>query len=239
MEEKKPSKLSLSTLLLILALIIIIVMACYIYLDKTNSEKKITELETNISNLQSSLDSLQEGNNNTLNNVTENNETVANDSVSFTDEQVKTTLSNYLELQAHANCDSLLENLTEKGKLNYDSSKNTVQNDGTVLTNIKFSDYKNAMLNYVSETEFEKNWNSTQHFSKTNNGYLTKIQGGGSLNVYTIKSITKNDTFNYTAKTSYIIDITETDKTYDQNFKFVVKDYNGNCVIDSIEQSNS
>lgn len=151
----------------------------------------------------------------------------------FTDEQVKTTLTNYLELQAVADCDSLLEKLTEKGNLNYNSANNTILDDGTVITNIKFSDYKSAMLNYVSESEFERNWSSTLDFSEDSNGLLTKVQGGGNLRIYTINSITKNDDSTYSAKISFIVDENDTEKE-DEDITFTVKSYNDNCVIDSI-----
>lgn len=241
MEEKKTIKVSFVMLFLIIAIIVVIIMACYIFIDKTNSNKKIAELEADITNMQSTLNSLQEENNNNIivnsekNNDLNDIKNKGNEIASFSDEQVKTTLSNFLELRAHANCDSLLENLTQKGKLNYNSSQDIILNDGTVVTTIKFSDYRNAMLNYVSENEFESNWKSSQYFSENDSGYLTKIQGGGALNIYTIKSITKNGELNYIAETSYITDITEADNTYNEKFSFTVKKYNGNCVIDTIE----
>ena len=45
MSEKK--SLSLSTLLLLFSILVIIVMACYIYIEKTNANKKIANLEAN------------------------------------------------------------------------------------------------------------------------------------------------------------------------------------------------
>ena len=89
------------------------------------------------------------------------------------------------------------------------------------------------MLNYVSEKEFEKNWNTTLYFGKNDEGYLTKPQGGGGLRVYTIESCVKNNNSTYTAKTS---SIAENDNSTKENkdFIFTVKSYNGNCVIDSI-----
>lgn len=60
MEEKKQLKMSLSTFLLIIAIIVIIVMACYIYIDKTNSNKEIANLETNATNMQNTIDNLQD-----------------------------------------------------------------------------------------------------------------------------------------------------------------------------------
>lgn len=236
MEERKVIKINLQTFFLILAIVVIIVMGIFIYKiynEKTLETKKSAELQTQINNLKGKIDNISETINS--NSSIENSNTNNNSNIAFTDEQVKTALSNFLELRAHLNCDALLKNLTEKGKLKYDYSKETILNDGTIITNIKFSDYKNAMLNYVSENEFEKNWTSTQYFNENSNGYLTKLQGGGGLAVYTVKSITKNDDLNYSAKTTSIVDNDDTMKE-NENFTFTVKSYNGNCVIDSIKE---
>lgn len=243
MENKKTINIRLSTLFLILAIIVIIAMGYYIYIDKTNANKEITELKTTVNNMQNTINSLKEeitenmeknnnNSNDTTTTVSDNNQTVSGDNVSFTEEQVETTLSDFLELRVHANCDTLLEILTKKGILNYNPANDTILDDGTVLTTIKFSDYKNAMLNYVSETEFEKNWDSSLYFSTNDNGYLIKTQGGGGLNRYTIKNITKNSNLSYSAKIVYT---TENNNTYDEDVTFTVTSYNGNCVIDSIE----
>ena len=244
MEEKKFTKISLSIFFLILAIIAIIVIGIFIYKiynGKTiELQAQVNSSNETVSDLQGKTNSISEtfNSNGLIENTTTSN-TSNNNSTTFTDEQVKTTLSNYLELLAHANCDTLLENLTEKGKLNYNPSKDTILNDESVITTIKFSDYKNAMLNYVSESEFEKNWTSAQYFSENSNGYLTKFQGGGGLRLYTINSITKTDNLTYSAKTTSIVeDFVQTDDTMkeDENFTFVVKSHNGNCVIDSIKQ---
>ena len=152
----------------------------------------------------------------------------------FSDEQVKNSLADYLELKAHANCDALLEKLTEKRVLNYNSSSNKMQNDGTVVTSIKFSDYKKAMLNYVSESEFEKNWTTKKYFNESSNGYLTKAQGGGGLRVYTIKNISKVNATNYTAKATSVVE--DNEYLEENDLSFVIASYNGKCVIDSLEE---
>ena len=164
-----------------------------------------------------------------------NDNTASIDTTSFTDEQVKTALSNYLELRAHMNCNALLNNLTEKGVLNYDDSKDidTII-DGTYghyITNIKYSDYRNAMLKYVSKSEFERNWNS--YYSEDSNGNLIAGDGGGGLRVYTIKSITKTNDSTYSAKVTSVVE----DGEYfeEENLTFAVTSNNGICVIDSLK----
>ena len=242
MEEKKVTKISLSTFFLILSIIVIVVMAIFMYKfynEKIEANKKSAELQSQLNNLNEIVNDLQGKINNVSdtinsNNSTENTTITNNNSTSFTENQVKTALSNYLELRAYAGCDALLENLKEKGKLNYDSSKDTISNDGTIITSIKFSDYKNAMLNYVSENEFEKNWTSTQYFNENSNGYLTKVQGGGGLRVYTINSLTKTSDSTYSAKTTATLVDLDNSKE-DENFTFTITSYKGNCVIDSLK----
>ena len=210
--ENKSSK---NKFIKILLIIIMIVLIMFGLIRRNNISEKISS-----NNL----------NENTI--ITDNN----NNSSVFTDEQVRVTLSNYLELLANENCDNLLQWLNENGKLNYDSSKNTILNDGTVITSIRFSDYKNAMLNYVSENEFERNWNLTLYFNENSDGYLTKLQGGGAYCPYTIESITHNDDLNYIAKTYYSNSYDYPIIKYYKDFSFEIKSYNGNCVIDSIKE---
>ena len=245
MEEKKVIKISLSTFFLILAIIVILVLGIFLfklYNEKTEEIKKSSELQTQVNSLNGTVSDLQ-GKINTIsetvnsNTITENNSstttTNTNDDMLFNDAQVKTALSNYLELKSHADCGSPLDYLAEKGNLNYDASKNTF-NNGEITTTVKFSDYKNAMLNYVSESEFEKNWASVEFLKVNSNGYITIGQMGGASRKYTINSITKIGDLNYSAKVTSTIEDDNSTKE-DKNFNFTIKALNGNCVIDSIK----
>ena len=63
MEEKKATKISLSTFLLILAIIIIVIMGIFIFKlnnDKNRETQRATELETQVSRLNSTVNNLQE-----------------------------------------------------------------------------------------------------------------------------------------------------------------------------------
>ena len=145
-------------------------------------------------------------------------------------------LANYLELSGSAGCDSLLPTLVKKGNLNEFSSKESSQHDGKVITTIKFSDYKRAMLNYLSEKEFEKNWTNKLYFSEDNDGYLIKAQGGGGYREYSIKSFAKTDNLTYTANVTSVVD--GSDYFQENNVRFVISSLNGKCVIDSLEWLN-
>lgn len=242
MNEKNITKISLSTFFLILAVIVIIVMGIFMY--KTYNEKniateKVSDLNGQVSNLKNTVDQLQGKINSISETINSNssvpdtntNNTSNNITTSFTDEEVKTALANYLELKEHAGCAAILECLTEKGDLNYDKTKDNISSkDGVHITNIKFDDYKKAMLKYVSENEFEKNWTSPQYIDKNDDGYLLRPEGGGGLRVYTIKNISKINDTTYLAKTSSVVG----DNEYyeENNYTFTIKSYNGKCVID-------
>ena len=255
MEEKNATKISLSTFFLLLAIIAIIVMGLFIYklnIDKNIEIQKSNELQSQISSLNETVNDLQgKINNISENNVAENtsktdnskdsnetNQNTNNDKILYSNEQVKKALSDYLELRSYANVSAILERLTEKGELNYNHSKDKlINNNTTILTNVKFSEYKKAMLNYVSEKEFERNWASTRLLKEGDDGYLTKPEGGGGLRTYTIKSINQKSDLTYEAKTNYIIDDNKKDSG-SEDFTFTIESYNGKCVIDSISSKN-
>lgn len=243
MEKKEPIKVSLSTFFLIIAIIVIAVMGYFMYKlynDKAEATKKATDLQTQVNSLNGTINDLQ-GKIDTISETVNTNKTSENATNSinnntnnevFTDEQVKKAIADYLELDAHAGCGALLEKLKQKGQINYDSSKYDIDtNTGEITTNVKFSDYKKAMLNYVTEAEFEKNWTSKKYFGESANGYLTTMQGGGGLRIYTIKTVSKIDEKTFSAKTSSVV---EDNEYYEENnYTFTVKSNNGKCVIDN------
>ena len=73
MEEKKQIKVSLSTLFLVIAIILIILMGVFIYMQKTESDRQIAELESNAGKLQETINDLQEEIDNASNVVTNDN----------------------------------------------------------------------------------------------------------------------------------------------------------------------
>ena len=77
MENKKDIKISLSTVFLIIALIIIAGMVYYIYIQKTNSNEKISTLEKNEVNMESQINDLQ-GKIDDMSNTTEVEDSTSN-----------------------------------------------------------------------------------------------------------------------------------------------------------------
>ncbi len=239
MEEKKTIKISLSTFFLLLALVAIIVMAIFMYKfydDKKKADEKSSSLENQLSNLNETVKDLNDKISNT--NTTTDVANTTNPETSFTDTEIKTALSEFLEVYAHANCDSLLDYLSEQGLLGNTPYDSTVSDDGVVTTNVKFSDYKKAMLNYVSEDFFNKNWTSSQYFSENNDGYLVKGQGGGSLREYTVNNISKITDDTYSANTTSTNLDDSKAPSENEKVTFSISSYNGNCVIDSFDLDN-
>ena len=122
MEEKKSIKVSLSTFFLILALIIIVVMAYYIYIEKTNADKEISTLENNAVEMQNTINDLQEQIHtipNTINsnananiNNSQANNTSNSDDVKFSDNEIKESITNYLNIfKGYGSIEGILENL--------------------------------------------------------------------------------------------------------------------------------
>ena len=244
MRENQNAKISLVTIFLIISVIIIVIMGIFMfkfYNEKTEEAKKATELQTQVDSLTNTANNLQEKINNiseTINSDSQDKNTdknTSNNNISFTDEQVKNAISNYLELNGYAHCDSLLDKLAEVGKISYDPSKDDIKDDGNVTTTVKFSDYKKVMLNYVSENEFNKNWTSALSIGENDSGYITKVQGGGGLVTYTIDGITKINDTTYSAKTTATL-VDGNNEKNTQNYKFTISTYNNRCVIDSAEE---
>ena len=242
MEEKKTIKISLSTFFLLLALIAIVVMAIFMYKfydDKKNADEKSSNLENQLSNLNETVKDLNDkiSNINNTNEVSNSNNTTTSQTIAFTDTEVKLALSKFLEVYAESNCDGLFDYFEEHGLLKnvpYDY----IPSENGVTTNVKFSDYKKAMLNYVSEDYFNKGWTSPQNFYENDEGYLVKVQGGGGLVEYTINSISKIDDTTYLANpTAKLVDLD--DSTESRMFNFSVSSYNGKCVIDSFEYASN
>ena len=113
MEDKKVTKISLSTFLLIFAIIIIVVMGVFIF--KLNNEKTLetqrsTELETQVSNLNSTVNNLQEKINKVSETINSENTTnaEANSVVEQPANSASTTVQDkYTEITSKLNEDDL------------------------------------------------------------------------------------------------------------------------------------
>lgn len=148
---------------------------------------------------------------------------------------IEKALTNYYDLISASNCDYLLEELAEKGDLSYDQTQNNELDNGLIITPIKKSEFKSAMLNYISEEEYNRNWDEC--FGENEEGYLTKVNGGGNNPVYTIESIEQVEANHYIAEISYIIDETDREEVYNEVVEVYVNIQNDKCVVDLVEKA--
>lgn len=103
MEEKNGIRVSLSTALFIFALIVIIAMAYYIYVEKTNTDKEISTLETNAISMQKTIDELQQKNDTTTN-----------------DEVIDTNNSENVVIELKLGTYEITQNIEDNNRVDYD-----------------------------------------------------------------------------------------------------------------------
>ncbi len=231
--EKK--KFSVPLVLLCLTIAIIIVMGIIIfrfYSDNKRVNEDLAKLQNQVSELEK--ENTNAYTENALENSNENmadNQTDAENEITL--EQAKKVAEDYLSLDAALGCDCLLEELTSKKVLEYNPEEDNVISDEEVITKVKFSDYKSAMLNYVSEKEFERSFRSNRiEFRENEEGFLVKQQGGGGSVEHNIKEITKNDDGSYhVISEATLVDANDTKENREYDFTFIL--LNGKYVVDS------
>ncbi len=146
-------------------------------------------------------------------------------------EDVTKIFKRFLAMDSMAHVDGILGYLN----IGYDESKDSYdETTEMVTTNVKYNDYKSAMLNYVSENFFEKEYTENIGISKNKNSMLIKSQGGGDYPDIEILNVTKTNDLSYEAeiKTSYSYN----DETSNETYKFTLKEYNGKLVIDAFSE---
>ena len=225
--------------------------------DKQIANNKVTELDNQVSRLESTVNDLQgtitnntnktetnpngfevnnstetnsnssETNTNSIENNTNSN-TQPNESVTktFSEDEIKNAIQNYLNLVGarEASPESLLEEL---GFKNLGTNAQTIE-DNYVKTNIKYSEYKEKMLNYMTEQWFENNFTN---YLKNVNGYLYYFNGGGTGMAFEVKSITIKGDYSDLNYIANVDNIHVDDSREQENIEFHIENYNGKCVI--------
>lgn len=222
-EEKKITKVGLSTFLLIIALIVIGVMSffmCKFLKEKKEatdsailaseelkkSKDRITELEEKInkvSDVINTKDSLASQNKNTVTNslnagVTTNNN-VKNNMADKNLDNVEQAVKTYLEwISAKASSPSLL---LQKLKLIQDESSTMAKKQGYLKTNVKYADFKNIILDVITEKCYNDDINKdfTDDLFIEEDGYLCYFNGGASGGVYALENLEINSENLYVA----------------------------------------
>ena len=152
MEEKKATKISLSTFFLIIAIIAIGVMGFFIYKlnsDKENANSKITELNSKINNLQSTIDNLNtiEKNTTSITTNTENNNSKQSSVNTNTNEIGKEIVEKLADTKGNE--------IYKKALFSKPFLSLLIENKDT-LKDIKFSDEEIAKLLVEIDKEKEK-----------------------------------------------------------------------------------
>ena len=235
MENKRGN---VSTIFLIIAIILIVVMGALLYMQKTESDKQIAELENNASKLQETINDLQgkidtiSNTNGDINNSQSNN-TVDNKNDKFSDKEIEGSITNYLNIFKGAG--SVEGRLEKMGLLEFgEFNNNQITTDNYRKTDIKYSDFKSTVKNYVSEDWFNTINNNTKleitEF-KEKDGLLYYYDGGWTGAEYEVESITLKGDYSdsrYIAK-AYRINIDDSKEL--ENIEFEITNYNGKCVI--------
>ncbi|MBR3152629.1 MAG: hypothetical protein IKF52_03385 [Clostridia bacterium] len=137
----------------------------------------------------------------------------------FTDEEVKEACQKYMNIigKREASFEAMLK------ELNIKVNDSEYKEELRIVTNVKYSDYKDTLLQYVTEDLFE------EQFAKghNDNGYLCYIDGHGSGIEIKVKSIEKIGDNEYKVQVDYVFEI----KTESHSFTCKVAEYNGKCVI--------
>ena len=238
MGEKKSIKISLSTVFLILAVLVIILMAYYIYVEKTNANKEIATLETNAVEMQKTINNLQDKIDNISNTINSNTSgkinnsqatnTTSNNEIKFSDDEIKKSLQNYLDLVGTRE-GSPIGLLVKLGLCNYSDYDNATRTDDNYIkTNIKYSTYKEKMLEYVTEEWFNTRFKNGY---KEQDGMLYYFDGGATGMEFEVKDITIKGDYSAQAYIAQVYDIHLDGSKELNNVEFHIANNNGKCVI--------
>ena len=137
----------------------------------------------------------------------------------FSNDEVKESLQKYLDLVESGTPENLLL------KLGFKLDKQEATNDYYIKTNIKYEDYKNRMLNYVSEGSFNSEFSD---LFKESDGYLCYADAGRGTQPCEVIDVTLKSNSEYSANL-YVYQLDDTKKL--AKVEFLVEEYNKKCVI--------
>ena len=239
MNEKQPIKISLSTFLLVIAIIAIIILVSYIYY----SNKKITELDSIATNLQTTINQLEEENTSNLNTTITEEETSNNNNIttnekeeSSTDEQttnkpndntqeLKNATQKYFDLRdtLSSNTFGILDELGLKTSSNDPSDYDGFYNDKPytdsyfIKTDISYSDFKEEISKYMTFDFFN---NQYPDYVINRDGFLCLYSEGGTGIASTIEDFKISDN----SSDTYTCDVT-IETHYDDDGRNLEEDY--------------
>ena len=212
--EKEPVKIKLSTALLIIAIIVIVAIIGMIYKESITNNNNVSNTE----------------------NVMLEENSITNTEKIFSETEIKEALQNYLNLSGAYQGEPYgvlqeMKNITGKNVINNEYPEAIEYGGGSILpTNIKYSEFKEFMLNYMTEEEFNTDF-ASGYVDK--NGDLYCKNNGATGIKYEVKNIEKinNSDTKYKGKT---ITIFEEDAKEEWDIIFEIAHKNNKCVISNI-----
>ena len=191
-----------------------------------------------VTKLENRINALENENNNQINTVstiqTETNTLVGQEvnttSKTFTNEEIKTCIQNYLDLVGRNEGSS--EGLLVYLNLTTYQEQKEHTDDNYAKTNIKYSDFKNKMLNYMTEEWFEEKFMKTfiERY-KDVDGYLWYLDVGASGTEWEVESVTLKGDYSDTSYIAKAYNVHFDDTKELENIEFHIENYNGKCVI--------
>lgn len=218
----KNKKLTLILAVIILFIIVLIVGVVIVILSNIKKDDKI-----------STSNSSTIVNTNIPNNTIKTRDT--NEFKVLTNNLVQQQSKSYFDFK-FTNPSSILSELSKQGLITYNSAQNIIDPEGKAayLTQVRFEDYKAAMLNYVSEQLFEKDFKNM--FKQNSNGYITLPNVGGVPPKIDVLNVSKQSENTYLIKTKMTVESIKYERNVDYNVSIVRQ--NNIYVIDSIEIAN-
>lgn len=218
MEKKEPIKVKLSTVVLIIAIIVIVAIGVIMGMMYKES---ITNINNNMPNLENVM--LEE-------NIITNTESI------FSEVEIKEVLQNYLNICGAYQGEpydvlNVMKETTGKKFINDEYPQAIEYGKGSILpTNIKYSEFKEFMTNYMTEELFNTDF-AYGYVDKNGDLYCKSIGATGiGYEVKKIEKINNSDT-KYKGK---IITIFEVDAKEEWDIIFEIAHKNNKCVISSI-----
>ena len=231
---KEKNNVGLIVILLILVLIIVVMgfLVYKFYTEKTKETEKSAQLQTQVDGLNETANDLQEKIDKVSeavnpSNTTNTTSTTESKNKSFSNDEIKNAIQKCLNLEsAKTNGPGTILytlGLYKEGDSNYDKEE-PAEKTGYIKTLIKFDDFKNKILEYITEECYKKEWNDLYY---EENGYLCYENSGATGRAYKVSSIEKRDD-GYVANATVL-----SESERDVIVKFKINDKK--CIIESYD----
>jgi len=229
MENKKEGKVSILTLIVLIIIVALVsVGGTYMYMNSkkennnNNGEPNASQIaEETIKETKKDDEDKEEDSNSSS---TDN--TVKEEQKGFSENEIKNSLQSYLDLIGVR--EGSPAEMLKKLNLMKEEPNNDPDNDNYKKTNIKWSDFKVAMENYVTKEWFETN--CTKWFKEVN-GLVYYFDGGATGLEYKVESITLKGDYSDLRYIAKVNNIAIDGAKEVENVEFAIENINGKCVI--------